>query len=293
MKILITGTSGLLGSALMRSLQDNHEVVGLSRSQSAYGHKIITSDITDQKALYQAVTRVNPDIVIHSAAQSNVDECERDPDSAYKINAIGTRNVALACQRFDATLAYISTDYVFSGNDYPKDGYTEFDKVNPLSAYGKSKLEGEQFVRHLLNKFYIIRTSWLFGSERSNLILQTAQSLQAGKDVKSVSDMVSCPTYVNDAAEAIGSMIESSAYGTYHITNSGFASRFEIGQFISELMNCPQKHILKLSQKDLNLPALRPKFSAMNNYAWKLSGFAPLRNWKDAVKEFLKEQKYI
>jgi len=181
MKVLITGINGLLGSELVPCLEENHEVTGVCRNPATAACATRSLDITDRKAVYDAVTRINPDVIIHSAALSNVDECENNPDEAFKINCYGTRNLALACQRFDAALLYVSTDYVFSGRQHPAAGYTEFDATEPLSVYGTSKRDGEWMACHLLNKFYIVRTAWLFGKTRRNFIQSVNDSLAAGK----------------------------------------------------------------------------------------------------------------
>jgi len=293
MKIVITGIAGLLGTELARVLSEKHEVIGLTRESSVPGFTVHSLDISDQAAVYNIISKINPDIVIHSAALSNVDECERNPDEAYGINTLGARNIAIACQRFDTALLYISTDYVFSGRNHPSDGYTEFNPVDPISVYAKSKTEGEWFVQQLLNKFYIVRVSWLFGASRPNFISQMASSLRAGKTIKTVTDMISAPTYVNDLAEAIGQLIEKPLYGVFHLTNKGFASRYEIAVTIADMLGAPKNLIMKVTQDELRLPAKRPAFSGLRNYIWELEKLKPLRPWQEAVAEFLSEQNYL
>lgn len=294
MKILITGINGLLGTALSDALRDKHEIYGIDAAAvtSANNYSI---DLTEFETTYQTVTKINPDIVIHTVALTDVDKCETDPDLAYKVNALASRNVAVCCQRFDAALVYISTDYVFSGDkqNRPKAGYSEYDVVSPQSVYAKTKYEGEKYVRELLNKFYIIRSSWLYGSKRKNFITQIAESINGNKTVSMADDMVSSPTYAKDLAAAIAQLIETQMYGLYHITNSGYASRYEVAKELAKIFNVSGANIRKVSLKELNLPATRPGFSAMNNYVWRLSGFKPLRPWQDAAKEFLKENNYL
>ena len=291
MKVLIVGINGMLGKELTNVLTEKHEVIGIDSNPSASisGIDIQTGDICDQKGIYDKITKANPDIVILTAALTDVDLCQRDQDLAYKINALGPRNVALACQRFDTQMMYISTDYVFEGNK--KESYKEFDKTNPVSYYGSSKLYGELFVKDLLQRFYIVRTSWLFGHNRSNFIDGNATALIKSQKIKSCIDMVSSPTNVFDLSCAIEQLIESGLYGTYHITNSGFASRYDVSVKIAGVLGCPVSLIEKVKQKDLKLAALRPEFSALNHYNWKMSGFKPIRSWEDSVVEYLK--KYI
>jgi len=287
MKVLITGINGLLGSELVPCLEENHEVTGVCRNPATAACATRSLDITDRKAVYDAVTRINPDVIIHSAALSNVDECENNPDEAFKINCYGTRNLALACQRFDAALLYVSTDYVFSGRQHPAAGYTEFDATEPLSVYGTSKRDGEWMACHLLNKFYIVRTAWLFGKTRRNFIQSVNDSLAAGKEINACTDMTGSPTYAKDAAEAISTLIDTGAYGIYHVTNEGFGSRYEIASYIARLKKYPAQLIKKVEQEQLRLPARRPAFSGLNNYAWKLNNLPPLRPWQDAVEQYL------
>jgi dTDP-4-dehydrorhamnose reductase len=293
MKIAITGISGLLGKALSERLSNEHEIIGITRESSIPGCKVYNTDITDQQAIYEIITKVNPDIVMHCAAFTNVDACEKNPDDAYRVNTLGTRNVALACQRFDSVMVHISTDYVFSGNNDLPSGYTEFEKTNPINVYGESKLKAEEFVQHLLHKYFIVRTSWLFGAYRNNYVTQSAEAFLAGTTVNVTKEMVSSPCYVNDLVTAIVYLIQTNSYGIYHLSNAGFASRWEIAAYIRELMQAPETLIKKVSLKELQLPAARPCFSGLRNYMFELQNYPQLRSWKEAVKEFLVEQKYI
>ena len=287
MKILVTGIGGLLGSEVARVLSRGNEVLGLSKESRTAEFKTVNLGITDPGAVYETISKINPDLVVHSAAFSNVDGCEKDPDKAYSVNALGTRNVCLACQRFDTVLAYISTDYVFSGTEVSKKGFSELDTPDPKSVYAKSKLAGEWFVRNLLDKFFIIRPSWLFGPKRDNFVSQIFSALKDNKKIRQAADMVSAPTYVADLALAVQKLTATNLYGLYHISNSGFASRYEIALFIARLLGCPEANIEKIRLKDLNMPAPRPQFSGLDNYAWRLNGFKPLRPWQEAVTEFL------
>ncbi|MFH1369619.1 MAG: dTDP-4-dehydrorhamnose reductase [Elusimicrobiota bacterium] len=293
MKILITGINGMLGTELAGVLEPSHEVTGIDIESAPSGRKVYKVDLTDSKTTYDAIIKVNPDIVIHTAAVTNVDQCETEPDFAYKLNAIATRNVAAACQRFDAAMLYISTDYVFSGTGPPKTGYTEFDRPGPISVYGDSKYAGELFVKELLNKHFIVRTSWLFGHLRANFVTQIADALKSGKPVKTASDMTSSPTYAKDLSHAIEKLIKTNLYGTYHLCNSGFASRYAIGLEIAGMLKLPDKNVKKIKIEKLKLPAGRPRFSGMRNYVWELNGFKPMRPWQEAVKEFLNEKGYF
>ncbi len=212
MKILITGISGMLGLDLWEEFSDDSdlELFGLDLHKPEFLPKEnhIQCDISDFEDTYRKVTKINPDLIIHTAVMSDVDECEKNQSAAFKINALGTRNLAIAAQRFDSVILYISTDYVFGGSPptipLTRDGgrqneYREYDETSPINAYGLSKLWGEFYVRDLCNKFYIIRTSWLFGKKKENFISTAA----VGKGVMAAEDMVGSPTYTKDLSQAI------------------------------------------------------------------------------------------
>jgi len=291
MKIIITGVTGLLGNQLAKTLINDHSVIGMSKSNISPICKTINVDITDATETYNAITKENPDIVIHCAALSNVDECERNPQEAYKINALGTRNIALSCQRFDAKLLYISTDYVFTNPVPIMGGFSEFDQTNPCNIYAKSKLAGENYVKELLNKFWIVRPSWLFGIGKANFVTQILSTIQDGKPYKAATDMISSPTSVFELSEAISELIKTDLFGTYHISNSGFTSRYDIALFITKLLKVPQNTITKTTIKELSLPAPRPNFSGLNNLVWSLEGFNKLSTWQDAIENFVFENR--
>ena len=289
MKIVITGCTGLLGSVLVRRLERDHEIIGITRNSTMPGVKVLNIDIADGDAVYSAISKINPDLVIHTATMTNVDECENDPDTAYRVNALGARNIAVACQRFDTVLAHISTDYVFSGMDAPSAGYSEFDKTDPKGVYAVSKLWGEWYVQRLLNKFFIIRTSWLFGSGRANFVSAIKNAISSNAVMKQAVDMVSAPTYVVDLSDALAKLIETNMYGTYHITNAGFVSRHNVASFIAKIYGYPEAKIEKVKLSELNLKAPRPLFSGLRNHVWELNGFKPLRPWQKAVADYLAE----
>ena len=291
MKIILTGVTGLLGNQLAKKLVNEHSVIGMSKSGISPIYKTINVDITDATATYNAITKENPDIVIHCAALSHVDECEKNPHEAYKINALGTRNIALSCQRFDAKLLYISTDYVFTSQNTIPNGFNEFDITNPCNVYAKSKLAGEDYVKELLNKFWIIRTSWLFGNGRTNFVTQFLSAMHNDKPYVAVTDMISSPTSVYELSDAISKLIKTELFGTYHLSNSGFASRYEIALFMAKLFKVPESKITKTTLKELSLQAQRPNFSGLNNLVWELEGFKKLSTWQDAIENFVFENR--
>ena len=299
MRILITGACGMFGRDLIEVLSEGHELylldvkpfpVSLSSQFST-----LPLDITDGEKTYRQVTKINPDIVIHTAAYTDVDGCETNRDLAFRINGLGTRNIALTCQRFDTELLYISTDYVFDGEK--GEPYAEFDRPNPQSIYAKSKYWGELYINSLSNRFYIIRSSWLFGKNGKNFVTTILNLAKEKKEIEVVNDQIGSPTYTKDLARAIAQLIgaeredssnRANLYGIWHITNSGQCSWYE---FAREILQGSGVLVKPISSEKLNRPAKRPKFSVLDNYVWRLQGWEPLRHWKEALKDYLKEIK--
>lgn len=275
-KVLITGSNGMLGKALVKRLSRKYSIKAISREDA---------DITDLNAIAKVITKAKPDIVIHTAAYTKVDDCESNFLLAYKVNAIGTRNVTIACQRIDASMVYISTDYVFDGTK--ESPYTEFDATNPLSVYGKTKLAGEEFVRQILNRFYIIRTSWLYGAGGVNFVDTIVNKAKTEKELKIVDDQRGSPTYVNDLADKIGEIIKEEKYGIYHVTNSGSCTWFEFAKRIIEYSNIKGVDVIPIKSNALNRPAKRPANSVLQNFMLELEGIPLMRPWEEAVGEYL------
>lgn len=287
MKILITGC-GMLGYDLYKILNE-HELHGMDISGPGFqltNFNFHLCDITDFEKTYKTITKINPEIVIHTAAWTDVDGAEKKQTDAYRLNVIGTRNVALSCQRFDASVVYISSDYVFDGEK--KEPYIEFDKANPLSVYGKSKYYGEIIVQQLVNKFFIVRSSWLYGVNGKNFVKTILNLAKEKKELKIVNDQTGCPTYTKDLASAIKVLISTGLYGIYHVTNSGSCTWYDFAEQIVKLSGSGCK-ILPTTSEKLNRPARRPKNSVLKNFIWELSGFRPLRNWQEALKNYLEE----
>jgi len=299
MRILITGACGMLGRDLIEVLSEGHELylldvepfpVSLSSQFSN-----LPLDIADSEKTYREITKINPDIVVHTAAYTDVDGCETNRDLAFRVNGLGTRNIALACQRFDTELLYISSDYVFDGEK--GEPYLELDKPNPQSIYAKSKYWGELYIGSLLNRFYIVRSSWLFGKNGENFVTKILNLAKEKKEIEVVNDQTGSPIYTKDLARAIAQLIgaehedsnhRASLYGIWHITNSGQCSWYE---FAREILRDSGVLVKPITSERLNKPAKRPKFSVLENYIWKLQGWKPLRHWKEALKDYLKEIK--
>lgn len=292
MKIVVTGASGMLGKDLVEVLTEHgHEVTGTSRASGSGGPaQWVTLDVTKAPETYNVISRINPDVVIHAASYNDVDGAEKDPRAAFSINALGTRNVALACQRFDTPLVHLSTDYVFDGSK--KTPYDEWDSTSPLGQYARSKSWAEQFVTTLLRRFYVVRVSWLFGSGRANFVDRLLEAGRTKKKVFAATDMVSSPTYCQDLAEALASLIEQPHYGIYHVTGGGHCSRYDWAKAVLALAGLPKDTARPCTRRDLKLPAARPAFSALGSTHWTLNGFKPMRPWQDALESYIKEGKH-
>lgn len=277
-KVLITGSNGMLGSSLLEQLKKKYSIKGIT---------IEDADITDFDAVVKVIRKIKPNIVIHTAAYTKVDDCESNSILAYKVNTIGTRNVAVACQKIDASMVYISTDYVFDGTK--ESPYTEFDATNPLSVYGKTKLAGEEFVRQILNRFYIIRTSWLYGKGGSNFVDTIINKAKKEKVLKIVDDQRGSPTYANDLADKIGEIIKEEKYGIYHVTNSGSCTWFEFAKRIIEYSNIKGVDVIPIKSNALNRPAKRPANSVLQNFMLLLEGIPLMRPCEEAVREYIEK----
>ena len=275
MKILITGSSGMLGHDLIEILKDNHELI-LTSSK--------TLDITDNNRVIEFICENKPDIVINSAAYTNVDGCEENQETAYSINGDGVRNLAIGCSKIDCPLVHISTDYVFNGeNTRP---WVEDDEIGPISVYGKSKLKGEEAILEILDKFFIIRSAWLYGINGGNFPKTMLELAKNHSEITVVYDEVGTPTYTPDLAKAISQLIDTDYYGIYHITNSGSCSWCEFARYIFEVADKDVK-VIPVTASEFARPAPRPHYSVLENKKWIENGFKPLRNYKDAAKEYI------
>jgi dTDP-4-dehydrorhamnose reductase len=274
MKIVITGAKGQLGSSLQAVLtQDQLFPVDLPE------HNLVS-----YKATINYMQKVRPDMVIHCAAKTQVDECELRPDESYAANVLATKNVVNACQAVDAALVYISTDYVFDGKGNRP--YREYDSCNPQSVYGMTKWQGEEIVKTHLQRFFIVRTAWLFGDVGNNIV-RTILKLSAEKKVlKFVADQVGCPTYAADLAMIIGQLIQTAAYGIYHVTNEGSCSWFDFARQILDQAGKPEISVEPISSKELDRPAPRPGYSILAKDGLHSLGITP-PPYQEALQRFL------
>ena len=228
MKILITGAYGMLGSDL-REVLKNFELI-------CTGSKDL--DITDEEGVMDFINEHCPDLVINAAAYTAVDDCETHYDEAYAVNAIGPKNLAMACNKINVPLIHISTDYVFEGSK--RTPLIESDKLGPKSAYGKTKLAGEKFIQEKTEKYFILRTSWLYGLHGKNFVSTMLDLAESHDEITVVDDQIGSPTYSLDLAVAITNLLHSDKYGIYHVTNEGECSWYEFSKLIFEFVKFQQ-----------------------------------------------------
>jgi dTDP-4-dehydrorhamnose reductase len=273
LKIALTGSDGMLGS----------DVSNVFKDVELTPFTLNDFDITDLDKTVSIIRNAKPDYLIHTAAYTDVDGSELDPEKAYLINGKGARNVTIACEESGCPVIYISTDYVFDGTK--KEPYDEWDTTNPINRYGLSKLLGERFVMSLTNRFYIVRTSWLYGRNGKNFVDTILKLLSEKGEIEVVDDQTGSPTYTYDLAVKLRELI-GRGYGIYHITNSSQCSWHGFAVEIAKLKGINKK-IKPITSDKFKRPARRPSFSVLNNTMLRLEGIKELRHWKEALKEYL------
>lgn len=274
MKILITGAYGMLGSDLREVLKNQELIVTGSKDL----------DITDEEKVIDFICENSPDLVINAAAYTAVDDCETNYDDAYAVNALGPKNLAIACNKQDIPLIHISTDYVFDGSK--RTPLIETDKLGPQSAYGKTKLAGEKFIQENTDKYFILRTAWLYGLHGNNFVKTMLELAENHDEITVVHDQVGSPTYSFDLAVATTNLLFSDKYGIYHVTNEGACSWCEFAKLIFELSDVDVK-VIPVTTEEFPRPAPRPHYSVLDNKKWNSSGFVPMRTYKEALSEYL------
>lgn len=283
MRILVTGANGQLGQDLAKILeQANHTVIPYDRD---------TLDITDQAASLEEVQNSKPDAIIHCAAYTAVDQAESDIDSAYAVNAAGTRNMVVAAERIGAKFCYISTDYVFDGTATAP--YHEYDNTNPQSIYGKSKRAGEELVKSLSSKYFIVRTSWVYGLYGNNFVKTMLRLGSEKPEISVVHDQKGSPTYTVDLSRFLLELVSTEKYGIYHASNSGECTWYEFAQAIFAEANSQggsyNVQVDPCTTEDFPRPAPRPRNSVMEHLSIRTNGFQDIRSWREGLHAFIKE----
>ena len=276
MKILLTGGRGLVGRPLARLLAQDHDVHALD---------IEDLDVTDASAVERTFGEVHPSAVVHLAAWTDVDACEGDPARALAVNAGGTRNVADACRRLGASLLYVSTDYVFDGRK--ADPYVESDEPDPLSVYGRSKLEGERHVRELAPRWHVVRCQSIYGAGRKSFVDAILARAASGGALRVVADQRISPSWADDVAAALAAVLVSARPGLYHAANAGSCTWWECARAALDLSGHADLAIEAIRATELARPAPRPANSAFSCAKLETeTGHAP-RPWRDALAAYL------
>lgn len=284
MKALVTGAGGMLGTDLCAEL-------------AARGHEVVATDlrpgftpldITDTAGTRAVIEQIRPDAILHCAAWTDVDGAERTPDPAYKVNALGSWNVAAAARAANALMVYVSTDFVFDGQKGA--AYTEFDAVNPLGHYGASKEIGERLVRQTSTDHIIARTAWLYGAHGKNFPATILRLAREKPEIPVVADQVGCPTHTRDLARTLCALIEDPLPGTYHVCSAGECSWFEFAQAVVAAAGLDTPVVPITAEeyaRRFNSPTRRPAYSPMRRLALEMRGMDDLPPWQDALREFL------
>lgn len=280
MKVLVTGATGQLGWDVMKELK--------KRGIDCRGTGSKDLDITDRDAVMQYIEMYRPDAVIHCAAYTAVDKAEDEPEICRKVNADGTSYIAEACKMVDAKMIYISTDYVF-GDDGNKPHEVD-DLPHPLNVYGQTKWEGEEAVRCILEKYFIVRISWVFGEHGNNFVKTMLRLGKIRKEIAVVADQFGAPTYTADLAPLLCDMILAEKYGTYHACNSGYCSWAEFAWEIFRIAKMEVK-VIPIRTQDYPVKATRPKNSRMDTSGIIYAGFSQLQSWKLGLRKMLRDNK--
>lgn len=278
-KIIITGCNGQLGHAMNKRYEAGTEYECVNTDVGEL-------DITDVDAVLQFVREVKPYAIVNCAAYTDVNKCESEKDLAFRINAIGPRNLAIAASEAGAKLVQVSTDYVFPGTENRE--LNEFDAVGPVSAYGSGKLAGEQFVRDFGSRYFIIRTAWLYG-EGKNFVRTMLKLSETNDKVRVVKDQIGNPTSADELAAAIAYLLPTDNYGLFHGTCEGCCSWAE---FTSEIFRLAGKstEVEYITTAEYPTPAKRPAYSMLDNYMLRMTTDFRFAHWKDAIAEYIKRE---
>ena len=274
--ILVTGSTGQLGSDVVKEL--------LKRGYSTLSPNRSELNLCSEDNIRNYILNSNCEAIVHCAAYTQVDKAEDEKDLCIKINTTATKHIVKCAKILDIPMIYISTDYVFDGT---KDGkYTENDETNPINIYGESKLAGEKYVQEILDKYYIVRTSWVFNINGKNFIETMLRLSKANNQLSIVNDQIGSPTYTKDLSRLLVDMLETSKYGLYHATNEGYCSWYEFANTIFKLANI-NIDIKAINSNEYASRAKRPMNSKLSKDKLIEYGFKPLPHWEDALKDYL------
>ncbi|MFN8554097.1 MAG: dTDP-4-dehydrorhamnose reductase [Candidatus Obscuribacterales bacterium] len=274
MKLLVTGAGGMLGQALSACLQSRgHNVISVPKEKL---------DVTNYNQCLETIEDLAPDLIIHCGAYTKVDQAESEPNLAYHINGYGTENLAVACNIFETPMLYFSSDYVFDGEQ--NQPYTPWDATRPLSIYGKSKLAGEKAVQRHLQRFYIVRTSWLYGPNGKNFVDTISSMANDRKTLRVVSDQIGSPTCTLSLSETVADLITTGRWGVYHGTDDGVTSWYE---FAKEILRDRDNEVIPIATSEMPRPATRPKYSVLDKTTLINTIGRELTPWQESLKTYL------
>lgn len=280
-KVLVTGANGQLGRAINIIVKNYSDIDLINTDFNIDG--ITSLNICDENEVISFVDKIKPNIIINCAAYTDVNRCESEEEKAYIINAIGAKNLAIASKNVNAKLVHVSTDYVFDGNKTTP--YIEEDETNPQSAYGRTKLQGEKFVQQFADKYFIVRTAWLYGD--GNNFVKTMLKIAKNPEVKVVGDQFGTPTSAIELAKMIFVIMNSEEFGIYHATCEGSTSWYDFAKEIFKLANL-NVNLLKITTSEYPTPAVRPKYSVLENKHLNSKFDYKMADWDLALKEFMK-----
>jgi dTDP-4-dehydrorhamnose reductase len=276
MRVLIVGSLGMLGSDLMSAVSVSHDVIGLDLPKL---------DVTNADQCRTVTGEIKPDVIINSAAMTDVDGCESDEKKALRVNGYGAGNLASAAAEIRALFVHYSTDYVFDGSK--KSAYTETDPTSPLNAYGRSKLLAEELIPCCCQNFLILRTSWLFGRNGKNFVRTILHAAREKRALRVINDQRGCPTSTQDLASQTVKMIDAGCRGIYHVTNSGSCTWYQLAAGSVEWAKIEGVAVHPVTTAEFPRPARRPENSVMANARLEREGLPLMRPWPIAVREYI------
>ena len=281
-RVLVTGAAGMTASYVPDVFRDSDLVL------TDIVDAPVVLDICDAAAVQRAVSEFRPDVVLHLAAATDVDRCEQEPDWAHRSNAVGTENIANACKESDLTLVYTSTAAVFPGDK--TDPYVESDATSPSNVYGRSKLDGEAAVVRIVPRHFIVRAGWMIGGGKRDkkFVGKIVSFIAEGRtELKAVNDKFGSPIYAADLIAGVRRLVETEAYGLYHMVNEGFVSRYDVALAIRDILGRPDIQVEPVSSDEFPLPAPRGRSEAMRNEKLEKMGLPPMRPWREALEEYV------
>ena len=279
LKVWIAGANGQIGRAL-NDMLDPMEIEALNTD-------IDELDITDTDEVLNFGTINRPDVIINCTGITNTDECEKNPEHAYRVNALGARNLSIVARKCGSKIVQISTDDVFDGKS--KKPYTEFDDTNPLTVYGRSKRAGENYVKEFTHKHFIIRSNWVFG-KGNNFVNRVLEAADQGRALAVAEDQYGSPTSAKDLARIILHLIRTNEYGTYHATCQGVCNRYEFAKEILRLAG-KEEQLNPVPTPQSDLSSARPAYAVLDNFILRIIDVYEMPGWKDSLEEFMKEKR--